>query len=175
MMEDKYSLLEREKLMEANEMSAARWVLNELEAVDDYARGTHFGTVGLIIKAYKALLDEILMNGVTYTGNTVIDLARVINKINKQRNYYKAAESPVDTGNDTKQFRRSSAKVILDSNRDAAIAWAAEGKSYWWIGRQLGIGERGRGSVSAWFRKQGIHRKTIETQTKENDGQRKNY
>ena len=48
---------------------------------------------------------------------------------------------------------------LIEENREQVLAWAQEGKSYFWIAMQLGIPERSSPMVSTWFRKQGIRRK----------------
>jgi len=48
---------------------------------------------------------------------------------------------------------------LIEANRDRLLGWYAEGRSYFWMARQLGISERASGMVSAWFRRQGIYRK----------------
>lgn len=47
----------------------------------------------------------------------------------------------------------------IEANREKLFAWADEGKSYFWMARTIGIGERGTGAVSHWFLAQGIRRK----------------
>ena len=50
-------------------------------------------------------------------------------------------------------------KERIEANREKLFAWADEGKSYFWMARTIGIGERGTGAVSHWFLAQGIRRK----------------
>lgn len=50
-------------------------------------------------------------------------------------------------------------KERIEANREKLFAWADEGKSYYWMARTIGIGERGTGAVSHWFLAQGIRRK----------------
>jgi hypothetical protein len=48
---------------------------------------------------------------------------------------------------------------LVEANRDRLLEWYAQGKSYFWMARQLGIRERNSSIVSCWFRRQGIFRK----------------
>ena len=48
---------------------------------------------------------------------------------------------------------------LIEANRDRLMRWYAEGRSYFWMARQLGISERASCMVSKWFRKQGMFRK----------------
>jgi len=48
---------------------------------------------------------------------------------------------------------------IVESNRDRLMAWAEEGRSYFWMAMQIGLSDRSASAISAWFRKQGIFRK----------------
>jgi len=50
-------------------------------------------------------------------------------------------------------------KERIEANREKLFAWADEGKSYYWMARTIGIGERGTSAVSHWFLAQGIRRK----------------
>ena len=47
----------------------------------------------------------------------------------------------------------------IEANRAQLFAWADEGKSYFWMAQQIGIGDRNASAVSKWFRRQGICRK----------------
>ena len=47
----------------------------------------------------------------------------------------------------------------IEANREKVIAWAEEGRAYFWIAKQLGINDRNASIVSQWFLKQGIRRK----------------
>lgn len=49
----------------------------------------------------------------------------------------------------------------IEFNREKVLAWAAEGRSYFWIAAQLGISDRSACVVSQWFLKQGIRRKAV--------------
>jgi len=51
------------------------------------------------------------------------------------------------------------AMELCEANRDKLLAWADEGRSYWWMGQRIGIPERSRSVVSNWFRVNGIRRK----------------
>ena len=44
-------------------------------------------------------------------------------------------------------------------NRDRLMAWADEGRSYFWMAKEIGINDRNAAIVSQWFIKQGIRRK----------------
>jgi len=50
---------------------------------------------------------------------------------------------------------------ICEANREQLLAWDRERRSYWWMGRMIGIPERSRSIVSKWFIKQGIRRKGV--------------
>jgi len=43
---------------------------------------------------------------------------------------------------------------FIEANRERLLAWEKEGKSYYWMAREIGIKDRSRGAVSLWFRKQ---------------------
>ena len=47
----------------------------------------------------------------------------------------------------------------IEANRDKLLAWADEGRSYFWMAQQIGINDRNASAVSTWFLKQGIRRK----------------
>ena len=48
---------------------------------------------------------------------------------------------------------------LVEANRDKLLAWASEGKSYFWMATQIGINDRNASAVSKWFIRQGIRRK----------------
>ena len=48
---------------------------------------------------------------------------------------------------------------LVEANREKVLAWAEEGKSYFWMAQQIGINDRNASAVSTWFVKQGIRRK----------------
>jgi len=50
-------------------------------------------------------------------------------------------------------------KERIEANREKVITWAEEGRSYFWIAKQLGINDRNASIVSHWFLAQGIRRK----------------
>ena len=50
-------------------------------------------------------------------------------------------------------------KELVEANRDKLLAWADEGKSYFWMAQQIGINDRNAAAVSKWFIAQGIRRK----------------
>lgn len=50
---------------------------------------------------------------------------------------------------------------IVESYRDRLMAWAEEGKSYFWMAMRIGLSDRSASAVSVWFRKQGIYRKAV--------------
>jgi len=50
-------------------------------------------------------------------------------------------------------------KELVEANREQLFEWARQGKSYYWMARTIGIGERGTSAVSHWFLAQGIRRK----------------
>lgn len=45
------------------------------------------------------------------------------------------------------------------ANADKLMAWADQGRSYFWMAQQLGINDRNASTVSKWFLNQGIRRK----------------
>ena len=47
----------------------------------------------------------------------------------------------------------------IEANRDRLFAWAAEGKSYFWMAQQIGIACSNHSVISKWFIRQGIRRK----------------
>ena len=47
----------------------------------------------------------------------------------------------------------------IEANRAQLFAWADEGKSYFWMAKEIGINDRNASAVSTWFVKQGIRRK----------------
>ena len=47
----------------------------------------------------------------------------------------------------------------IEANRDRLFAWAAEGKSYFWMAHEIGLNDRNAAAVSKWFIAQGIRRK----------------
>ncbi len=50
-------------------------------------------------------------------------------------------------------------KELVEANCDKLLAWADEGRSYFWMAAQIGINDRNASAVSTWFVKQGIRRK----------------
>ncbi len=50
---------------------------------------------------------------------------------------------------------------LCEANREKLLAWADEGRSYWWMGQMIGIPGRSRSVVSQWFIRQGIRRKAV--------------
>jgi len=48
---------------------------------------------------------------------------------------------------------------LVEANREKVLAWAGDGRAYFWIAKQLGINDRNASIVSQWFLKQGIRRK----------------
>ena len=47
----------------------------------------------------------------------------------------------------------------IEANRERLLAWAEEGRAYFWIAQQIGINDRNASAVSHWFLAQGIRRK----------------
>lgn len=47
----------------------------------------------------------------------------------------------------------SANKLLIEQNRERLLAWEKEGKSYYWMAKEIGIPERSRGAVALWFRK----------------------
>jgi len=47
----------------------------------------------------------------------------------------------------------------VEANREKLMAWAAEGRSYFWMAQQIGINARNHAVISKWFLAQGIRRK----------------
>lgn len=62
-------------------------------------------------------------------------------------------------------MRKKSGFNIAEANRDKLLAWAKEGKSYFWMAKAIGISERNSSAVSKWFIKQGIFKKEIKNGT----------
>lgn len=56
-------------------------------------------------------------------------------------------------------MRKPSSREIVEANREKLLAWADEGKSYFWMAQQIGINDRNAVAVSKWFIAQGIRRK----------------
>jgi hypothetical protein len=50
-------------------------------------------------------------------------------------------------------------KERIEANREKVLAWAAEGRTYFWMAAQLGISDRSASVVSQWFLAHGIRRK----------------
>jgi len=161
MMDNKYSFLgERGKLIDASEMPAIRWIQNEREAVREYVEGSPPGFVCLLMKGYGTLLDEIIRNGTSYSEHTSVDLLRVIDKVNKQRGHRMAIvrNTPIKADVVRKAKKLSSTERI-EANRDKLLAWEIEGRSYFWMAKEIGLNERNAGAISHWFLQQGIRRK----------------
>ena len=161
-MEDKYNFDNRWKLIEASDMPAYRWIRNEREAVLDYVKGAQPGFVTLLMKSYLAFLDEIIRRGVSYSENTSVDLLRVIDKVNKQRQASRTVIEvkpiAISATRPHAQSKLTNAERI-EANREQLFAWAAEGKAYFWMAKEIGINDRNASAVSQWFLKQGIRRK----------------
>ena len=47
----------------------------------------------------------------------------------------------------------------IEANRAQLLEWAAEGRSYFWMAQQIGIGCSNHSVISKWFIAQGIRRK----------------
>lgn len=58
-------------------------------------------------------------------------------------------------------MKKKSGFDIAEANRDRLLAWAKEGKSYFWMANAIGLGERNFSAVSKWFIHQGIFKKEI--------------
>lgn len=58
-------------------------------------------------------------------------------------------------------MKKKSGFDIAEANRDRLLAWAKEGKSYFWMAKTIGLGERNFSAVSKWFTYQGIFKKEI--------------
>ncbi len=52
-----------------------------------------------------------------------------------------------------------SSRERIEANREKLLAWAADGKSYFWMAKEIGINDRNASVVSQWFLRQGIRRK----------------
>ena len=50
-------------------------------------------------------------------------------------------------------------KELVEANREQLFEWARQGKSYFWMARQIGIGCSNHSVISKWFIRQGIRRK----------------
>ena len=48
---------------------------------------------------------------------------------------------------------------LVEANREKVLAWAGDGRAYFWIAKQLGVNDRNASIVSHWFLAQGIRRK----------------
>ena len=59
-------------------------------------------------------------------------------------------------------MRRALGIERIEANREKVLAWAAAGRPYFWIARQIGLGERNASAVSHWLVKQGIRRKAAD-------------
>ena len=66
-----------------------------------------------------------------------------------------AAESRVEELEEllSKYKKVSENKRLIEENRERLLAWEKEGKSYYWMAKEIGIPERSRGAVALWFRK----------------------
>ena len=62
-------------------------------------------------------------------------------------------------------MRKKSGFDIAEANRDKLLAWKKEEKSYFWMAKAIGIGERNFSAVSKWFIKQNIFKKEIKNGT----------
>jgi len=56
-------------------------------------------------------------------------------------------------------MRKPSSREIVEANREKLLAWADEGRSYFWMAQQIGINDRNASAISHWFLQQGIRRK----------------
>jgi len=56
-------------------------------------------------------------------------------------------------------MKKPTARQTVEANRDKLLAWASEGKSYFWMAQAIGLNDRNAPMVSKWFIKQGIRRK----------------
>ena len=56
-------------------------------------------------------------------------------------------------------MKKKSGFDIAEANRDRLLAWAKEGKSYFWMAKAIGLGKRNFSAVSKWFIYQGIFKK----------------
>jgi len=56
-------------------------------------------------------------------------------------------------------MRKPSSREIVEANREKLLAWADEGRSYFWMAMQIGLDDRNAPAVSKWFIRQGIRRK----------------
>ena len=54
---------------------------------------------------------------------------------------------------------------IAEENRDKLLAWAKEGKSYFWMAKTIGLGERNFAAISKWFIHQDIFKKGVKNGT----------
>jgi len=50
-------------------------------------------------------------------------------------------------------------RELVEANRERLLAWASEGKSYFWMAQAIGLNDRNAPAVSKWFVKQGVRRK----------------
>jgi len=58
-----------------------------------------------------------------------------------------------------KKKRKPTSRETVEANREKLLAWAQEGRSYFWMAQQIGIGCSNHSVISKWFIRQGIRRK----------------
>lgn len=56
---------------------------------------------------------------------------------------------------------KSSSREAVEANREKLLAWAQEGKSYFWMAQAVGLNDRNAPAVSKWFLAHGIRRKAV--------------
>ena len=56
-------------------------------------------------------------------------------------------------------MKKKSGFDIAEANRNRLLAWAKEGKTYFWMAKAIDLGKRNFSAVSKWFTYQGIFKK----------------
>ena len=56
-------------------------------------------------------------------------------------------------------MKKKSGIDICEANKDKLVIWLKEGKSYFWMAKEIGLGERNFAVVSKWFISYGVFKK----------------
>lgn len=56
-------------------------------------------------------------------------------------------------------MKKKSGIDICEANKDKLVIWLKEGKSYFWMAKAIGLGERNFAVVSKWFISYGVFKK----------------
>ena len=67
-------------------------------------------------------------------------------------------------------MKKKSGIDICEANKDKLVIWLKEGKSYFWMAKEIGLGERNFAVVSKWFISYGVFKKK-ELKNEEGNGQ----